>query len=433
MRLRILLPMILMVSVGRGDWPQWRGEDGQGHAPGKGLAVEWGEKDGVEWRTELPGRGWSSPVVGGGLVWMTTAMETEAGEEEKAARLKTNTGDQPLTLLSQVELRALGVEAASGKVVHNLLLMTKRSPQWVHELNSYASPSPVLAGGRMYCHFGSLGTACVDTAKGEVAWVNEDKELEVMHENGPGSTPVVEGGKVIFHLDGSDRQMVVALDAGTGKVAWKTMRSGEMHENPQLKKSYGTPLVVAVGGRRVMLSTGANWLYGYDPASGEELWKVPFGDLGFSITPRPVYADGVVYLATGYGKSRVMAVRIDGKVPEVLWKFDKGAPTMPSPVLVDGLLYFANDGGMVTCVDASSGEEVFRERLGEPFSASPLAHDGRIYFPGREGTTYVLKAGRAFEKLAANRLEGRQFASFAVDGGALLVRTDKALYRISEK
>jgi outer membrane protein assembly factor BamB len=193
------------------------------------LPVEWGEKDGVEWRTELPGRGWSSPVVAGGRVWMTTAMETEAGEEEKAERLKTNTGDQPLTLLSQVELRALCVDAASGKVLSNILLMTKRSPQWVHELNSYASPSPVLAGGRLYCHFGSLGTACVDTAKGEVAWVNEDKDLEVMHENGPGSTPVVEGGKVIFHLDGSDRQMVVALDAGSGKVAWKTMRSGEMN------------------------------------------------------------------------------------------------------------------------------------------------------------------------------------------------------------
>ena len=413
-----------------GDWPQWRGPDGQGHAPGAGLPVKWSEQEGVAWRTELPGRGWSSPAVVDGRVWMTTAVETEASADEASRRLKTNTGDQPLTLLSKVELRALCVDAATGRLVHDVLVLTKRDPQWVHQLNSYASPSPVVADGRVFCQFGSLGTACVDAKTGKLLWTNEDAALQVMHENGPGSTPVVHDGRVIFHLDGSDRQFVAALDAATGKVAWTAPRSGKMHDNPQFRKSYGTPLVVTSGGRAQLISPASDWLYSYDPATGKELWKLPYGELGFSLTPRPLFRDGVVYFATGFGKSRLVAVRIDGPAPEVLWRFDKGAPTQPSPALVDGLLYFVNDGGVLTCVDAANGEEVYRERLGQPFSASPLVHDGRLYFPGREGTTFVIKAGRKFEKLAENKLSGRQFASFAADGDALLIRTDKALYRI---
>lgn len=412
------------------DWPQWRGPDGQGHAAAR-LPVKWGESENIAWRTELPGRGWSSPVIVGGRIWMTTAIETPAGDEDKARRLKENTGDQPLTLLARLELRALCVDAASGKLLHNILLLTKRDPQWVHQLNSYASPSPVFSGGRLYCHFGTLGTACADTSSGAVVWTNEDPELQVMHENGPGSSPVVEDGMVIFHMDGSDRQFVAALDAATGRLAWKTARSGRMHDNPQYQKSYGTPLVVTANGRRQLLSTGSDWLYSYDPKTGAELWKLAYGDLGFSVTPRPVFANGVIYLATGFGKSRILAVRLEGvAAPQIEWTFDKGAPVMSSPILVDGLLYFVNDGGMMTCVDAKSGEEISRERLGEPFSASPLHAAGHLYFPGREGTTYVVKAGREPVIVAANKLDGRQFASFAAEGDALFIRTDRALYRI---
>ena len=429
---RAFLPLFLACLPLQADWPQWRGPDGQGHAPGKDLPTAWGEADGVAWRTELPGRGWSSPVISDGRVWMTTAIETPASEEETRERLRTNTGDQPLTLLSSVELRALCVEAATGKLLHNVLLFTRKDPQWVHQLNSYASPTPVLAGGHLFCHFGSLGSACLRTSDASLVWTRTDAELEVMHENGPGSTPVVHGNLMIFHLDGSDRQFIVALDTATGKTAWKTERSGSMHDNPQLRKSYGTPLVAETAGRTQLLSQGSNWLYSYDPASGRELWKYPFGELGFSITPRPVFHDGVVYFATGFGRSRLIALRISGGTPELLWTFDKGAPTQPSPVLADGLLYFANDGGMVTCVDAKDGSEVFRDRLGEPFSASPMAHGDRIYFPGREGTTYILRKGREFAKIASPKLPGRQFASFAAEGATLFVRTDSALYALRQ-
>lgn len=439
MRPTFALP-ILLSSFGllslmpcRADWPQWRGPDGQGHTASTGLPLKWSETENIAWRTELPGRGWSSPVIAGGKIWLTTALETKASAEEEAKRLKDNTGDQPLTLLARVELRALCVDAASGKLLQDVLLLDKQDPQWVHKLNSYASPSPVLHEGRLYAHFGTLGTACLDTATGKVLWKNEDKDLQVMHENGPGSSPIVADGKVIFHMDGSDRQFIAALDTATGKLVWKTDRSGKMHDNPQFKKSYSTPILLTAGGKQQIISPGSDWLYSYD-LSGAELWKLPYGELGFSITPRPVAGDGMIYMATGYGKSRILAVKADGTAPpEIAWTFDKGAPTMPSPVLAGGLLSFVNDGGMITCVDARSGEEVFRERLGEPFSASPLATADRLYFPGREGKTYVLKAGRSYELLATNTLDGQQFASFAVDGNALLIRTDKALYRVEEK
>ena len=431
--MRILIPaFVLSLSTFlHAEWPQWRGPDGQGQADEAALAVKWSEMEGIAWRTDLPGRGWSSPVVANGQVWMTAAVETPASTEETARRLKTNTSDQPLTLLAQVELRALCVDAQSGKLLHNILLLTKKDPQWVHQLNSYASPSPVLMKSRLYCQFGTLGSACLDTATQKVVWTNEDSGLQIMHENGPGSTPVVESERMIFHMDGSDRQFVAALDTATGKLAWKTARSGEMHNNPQFKKSYGTPLVVTVNGRRQLLSTGSDWLYSYDPLSGHELWKLPYGELGFSITPRPVFHEGMLYMATGFGKGRILAVKIEGvEKPEILWKFDKGAPTQASLLIDNGLLYLASEGGVLTCVDVKVGSEVYRERLGEPFSASPMVAGGALYFPGREGTTYVLKRGREFSKVSENKLAGRQMASFAAEGGVLYIRTDKALYAV---
>jgi len=430
---RLSAVLLLCQQIACAGWPQWRGPDGQGHAGGA-LPVQWSATEHVTWRTELPGRGWSSPVIGDGVVWMTTAMETPASAEESERRLKGNTNDQPLRLLARLELRALGVDAGTGRLRHNVLLLTKTDPQWVHQLNSYASPSPVLENGRLYCHFGAFGTVCLDTATQRIVWSNEDPDLQIKHENGPGSSPVIEGNRLIFHLDGSDRQMVVALDTGTGRLAWKTARSGVLHDNPQFKKSYGTPLAVTANGRRQLISPGSDWLYSYDPATGDELWKLAYGELGYSLTPRPVFAAGVLYMATGFGSSRVLAVKIEGVAqPVILWTAGKGAPTQASPLLVKDRLYLASEAGIVTCLNTADGSEIFRERLGEPFSASPTHAGGLVYFPGREGTTFVLKDGAAFERVAVNRLDERQFASFAADAGALFLRTEKALCRIEEK
>jgi outer membrane protein assembly factor BamB len=414
-------------------WPQWRGPDGQGHAAAAhDLPVTWSEAEHVAWKTPLPGRGWSSPVLGDRHVWMTTAVAREATPDE-LAKLPPQPGNQPRDLADRVSLRALCVERDSGRLVHDVELLAVDHPQAIHKLNSYASPSPVLADGRLYCHFGDFGTACLDTKTATVVWSN--RELRLEHMNGPGSTPVLCAGRLIVHCDGADVQYVAALDAATGTVAWRTPRSGTLRDNPDLKKSYGTPIVLSLGGRDVVVSPGTDWLYGYDPRSGEELWRVAYGDLGFSVVPRPVAAHGLVYLSTGFTKPRLLAVRPPaGDVPaEIVWAEAKGAPSMPSPLVVGEELYMVNDKGIATCLDARTGTVVWTQRLGGNFSSSPLHADGRIYVSNREGDTFVIAPGRTYELLATNRLDGQIFATPAAVGDAIFLRTDQALYRLAKR
>ncbi len=415
------------------EWPEWRGPGGQGHASGSGLPVRWSETQNIVWNTPIPGRGWSSPVIAGNEIWLTTAVETAASAEDAARRLKANTGDQPLTLLEKVEYRAICVNRDSGKVTRDIALFTEREPQWVHKLNSYASPTPVIEPARLYAHFGASGTVCLDTKSGKVLWRNSD--LKIQHENGPGSSPILWRNLLIVHMDGSDHQYVVALDKQTGKVAWKTDRTGKMHENPQLKKSYATPLVLDVDGQEQLISPAANWLYAYDPASGRELWKLEFGTLGFSLSSRPVVGHGMIYLSTGFMRPELLAIHYGGgKQPTIAWRYAKGVPTMSSPLLVGDELYFASDsGGMLTCLDAKSGKEHYRERLGGEHSASPLYADGRIYVPARNGVASVIEPGTSFKLIAKNELPGQHMASYAIAGRAIFLRTDTLLYRIEDK
>ncbi len=432
----ILLSGLFLVVLrlqGAGEWPEWRGPGGQGHAQGDSLPTRWGENVNVTWKAPIPGRGWSSPVIDGDQIWLTTAIETKANPDDVARRLKANTGDQPLTLLEKVEYRAICVDARSGRITHDVLLLSEREPQWAHTLNSYASPTPVIEPGRLYAHFGASGTACLDTRTGQVLWTNTS--LHILHENGPGNSPIVWRDRLIFHMDGSDLQYVAALDKGTGALAWKTDRTGTMNTNPQLKKSYATPIVVRRNGQEQLLSPGADWLYGYDPASGRELWKLKYGNLGFSLAARPVTGHGMLYLSTGFMRPEMLAIRYDsGKDPEIVWRYAKGVPTMSSPLLVGNELYFVSDsGGMFTCLDAHTGAEHYRERLGGEHSASLLYADGKIHVPSRDGVTAVVGAGKSFQLLAKNELAGRIMASEAVSNGALFIRTDTALYRLEER
>ena len=415
-------------------WPQWRGPEGQGHAAiAHNLPVMWSESEHVAWKTPLPGRGWSSPVVDATRVWMTTAIESEATEADKAERLAGAKNPQRLQVSGPVTMRALCVDRETGRLVHDIELFTARAPQPIHSLNSYASPSPVLAGGRLFCHFGDYGTACLDTATARVAWVNHD--LRLNHENGPGSTPVAWGDLLIVHCDGSDVQYIVALDQATGRIVWKTPRSGELHDNPDLKKAYGTPLIVSLDGRDALLSPAADWVYAYDPATGRELWRVNYGVLGFSIVPRPVTAHGLAFLSTCFMKPEMLAVRLaaGGSEPEIVWRQAKGAPTMSSPLVVGEELYVVSDKGIMTCLDTQSGTVHWTSRLGGNFSSSPLFADGRIYVGNRDGATFVIKPGKDYELLATNQLDGRIFATPAAVDRALYLRSDTALYKLEKR
>ena len=410
------------------DWKQWRGPSGQGHSTAN-LPTQWSETKNIAWRTSLPGKGWSSPVIEGSHIWITAAHEELASEEGRAERLKSNSGTQPVVVLSLLRLHALCIDERSGKLIYDIEILRKKDPQWAHKLNSYASPTPVISKGKLFCHFGTYGTACVDTSSATVVWRNQ--ELNVHHENGPGSTPIIWNDKLIFHMDGSDDQFIVALNTSNGKVAWKTQRSGMMHTNPQIRKSYGTPLILETDRGTTLFSPAADWLYGYNPETGEELWKLNYGFTGFSIVPRPVAGHGLLYMSTSFNKPQLLAVRYNGSQPEIAWSYKRSVPSQPSPILVESEIYIVSDsGGMVSCLDAKSGRPHWQERIGGNFSASPLHANGKIYFHSREGVTTVLKAGTTFEILSKNKLDGALMASAAVNRDALILRTDKAIYKI---
>jgi outer membrane protein assembly factor BamB len=415
-------------------WPQWRGPAGDGHAPAAhDLPVTWSETENVVWKTAIPGRGWSSPVIADGRIWMTTAIEHEATPEEKARATDGKKMAAQLAVVNALTIRAVCVDAATGKLLHDIEVLSVANPQPIHKLNSFASPSPVLGDGRLFIHCGDYGAACVDTTTGKVLWRNRD--LRLNHENGPGSTPVLWRDKLIVHLDGSDVQSIAAYDTATGQVAWQTPRSGTLRDDPDLKKAYGTPVILELDGRDVVVSPAADWLYAYDPASGQELWKMSYGFLGFSIVPRPVLSGDLLVMSTSFNQPELLAVKLAGPatVPAIAWQVKKGAPTMSSPLVVDGLVYTVSDKGVGTCLDAKTGESVWSERLGGNFSSSPMFADGRIYVGNRDGDTFVIKPGQEFELLATNHLDGGIFASPAAVGRAIFLRTEHALYRLEKR
>ncbi len=419
-------------------WNQWRGPGGQGHATAaQDLPRTWSETDNVVWKTPIEGKGWSSPVLADGRLWLTTAVESPITEGEKQERLAKVENSDGLQVSGPVSLRAVCLEAETGKVLHDVELLRQSEPDPIHSLNSYASPSPILEvtleGTRLYCHFGANGTACVDAATGNILWTHVLQKIR--HENGAGGTPVLFENRLIFDCDGSDQQYIVALDTGSGAVAWKTERSGERNPEPQLKKAYGTPLLAEIDGRTVLLSTGADWLYAYDPADGRELWKQAYGVLGFSVVPRPIVGHGMAYISTSFMQPELLAVKLPSgsALPEIVWRVKKSVPNIPSPLLVGDEILMVSDKGVATCVDAHSGDVHFSERLGGNFCSSPLFADGWIYVGNREGETFVLAPGEEFRVEATNHLDGEIMATPIAVGGAIFLRTDKALYRIEQR
>jgi len=406
------------------DWPEFRGPTGDGHvsAPGDnqplGLPLHWSETNNVKWRTEIPYKGWSTPVVMGGQVWMTSA--TEDGHD----------------------FFAIAVDAETGKLLFNVKVFHSDNPEPLGNgasMNSYATPSSVLDPGRVYVHFGSLGTACLDTKTGAVLWKRED--LRCRHYRGASSSAVEFENLLVLTFDGADLQYHAALDKQTGKTVWKTDRSvawhdddipGQMAKDGDMRKAHSTPLIVTVAGKPQMLSAGAKAAYGYDPRTGRELWRVQYPD--FSTAPRPLFDGHLAFFVTGLTKTELWAVKTDGhgEVTEtnVVWKLKTHIGKYASPLLVDGLLYTAADESFGTCIDSATGQVVWTERIGGQYAASPMYADGRLYFFSQDGTTTVLKPGRTFEVLARNTLPEGFMASPAAAGKAFFLRTRTHLYRV---
>lgn len=439
MRCFVLLFVVLScATLSANEWRQFRGPDGQGRASGaKNLPEKWSETENILWKCEVPGRGWSSPVFAGPIIWLTTAIEhplkPDELEKARAKKLAQNPLAKEMDVLGSVELCAIGIDAESGRVVRTIELFTLKDLEPIHQLNSFASPTPVLDGSRLYCHFGELGTACVDTETNEIVW---KKQLPSKHSVGPGSSPVIYKDLFIVPCDGTEQQYVIALNKATGEQIWKTKRPTMSGDLGDLHKAFSTPLVAKVKGRDQIISPGAQWVVAYDPRDGYEIWKVRYGD-GFSNVPRPIVGHGMAYVCTGFMSPQLWAIQLDGNGDvsgtHVKFKIPKQVPAMASPVLVDDQLYFVSDQGVATSIDAKTGESIWTKRIAGNYSASPLFADGKIYFASHEGNTTVIRPGRTYDEIAVNELQGKLMASPAVLDESLLLRSQSHLYRVGSR
>jgi outer membrane protein assembly factor BamB len=418
------------------DWPQFRGPTGDGIALNQSLPTKWAEDVNVSWKVPVIGQGHSSPVIAGEQIWLTTAIATPLEKAELEKRLAVIKDPAGLELVGNLSLRALCFDKASGKKLFDLEVFQPENPEPIHYTNTYASPTPVIHGDRVYVHFGTYGSAAITMATGEVVW--RTAELHVDHQNGPGSSPVVANGLLIAHYDGIDQQFIGALNIDNGKLAWRTDRSGEMDPKPELQKSYSTPILTESDHGPELISAAANWVYGYSPSNGSELWKAHYGALGFSTVPRPIVGNGMAYICTSYGTSQLVAVRYGGKgdvtKSHIAWKFDSQVPKKPSLALAGELLFVINDTGILTCLNALTGQERWRSRLGGNYEASPIVSGNLIYFFDQEGKSTIVQAtGESFQAVAVNQLDSGCHASPAIDDNALFLRTASDLYRIEEK
>jgi outer membrane protein assembly factor BamB len=411
-----LLLLVVCVPVCAEDsWTQFRGPNGSGLSKSTGLPTTWDEKTNIAWKMAIPGKGWSSPVVLGKQVWLTTAPP------EGTTR------------------HALCIDRDSGKILRDIKVFDTPKPLYTMgaaaTFNSHASPSPVIEEGRVYVHFGSAGTACIDTRTFDVLWTRTD--LKCDHWRGPGSSPVLFDDLLFLTFDGFDRQYVVALHKGTGRTAWEKDRAIDYRtDNGDLRKAYSTPAIVMVAGKPQLISPSAGGTESYDPKTGKLLWTVHHRGSMNAAAP-PLVGQGRVYVDIAYG-SKLLAIRPTGAgdvtSSHIDWTVKRNVPTRPAPVLVGDLIYMVSDLGIVTCLEAKSGKEVWTKRLGDKFSSSPVYADGHLYFCGQDtGNCYVLATGRETKVVATNLLDDGCMASPAIAGKALFIRTKQSLYRIEKK
>jgi len=419
-----LIPTLLLVfhsliAATSDHWPQFRGPEGNGHSDARDLPLHWSETQNVVWKTAIHDRGWSSPVIYGNQIWLTTASPDGR------------------------KLYALCLDQATGRIIRDLKLFDVAQPQYVHPFNSYASPTSVIEPGYVYVTFGSAGTACIDTKTFQVVW--ERRDIECNHFRGAGSSPVLFQNLLLMNFDGSDQQFVIALDKLTGKTVWRTKRSidfqdldakGKPAADGDFRKAFATPQIIMINGRWEMISLGSKAAYSYDPLTGKELWRVE-ERAQHSASTRPVIGHGMIFYPTGFSAGQLLAVRTGGQGlitdTHVAWRVKRGVPNKPSILLVDDLIYLVGDAGIASCIAAKTGELIWQQRIGGEYSASPVYADGRIWFFSEDGKTTVIRHGKTFEVLAENQLEDGFLASPAIAGKAFYLRTRTHLYRIEKK
>lgn len=413
---RTTISLVLLISGLAGtvraadNWPQFRGPTGQGISDATDVPVRWNATTNIAWSANVPGHGWSSPVLAGGRVYLTTAI----GEAGKSA-----------------SLHALCIDAENGKTIWDVEVFQGERGQtrMMHGKNSLASATPIVSGDRVYVHFGHMGTAALDLA-GNVLW--RQSEIKYMAVHGNGGSPILVNGNLIFSCDGAASPFIIALDANSGQIKWKTPRNATV----QKYFSFSTPLAIEVDGTTQVISPASGFVGAYNPEDGHEIWRVRYGE-GYSVVPRPIFAHGLLFLSSGFDSPVSYAVRPAGAKGDatdtnVAWTSRKAAPCTPSMLVAGDEVYAVSDGGIATCADARTGKLHWTHRLDGGFSASPFLAEGRIYYQSEAGVGYVVKAGKTFELLAENDLGERSLASVAVTDRALFIRTDSHLWKIKK-
>lgn len=418
--LALLLVALTTAAVRAENWPRFRGPTGQGLSSEQDLPLEWSPERGIRWKTPIPGEGWSSPIVWGDRVFVTTV--TEAGTQGRVLALDRNTG-----------------RVVWDKQVFDLVPMRKEAK------NSYATPTPVTDGRQVFAVFGDGSMAALDFSGG-VLWTN--REIQFYSRHGLGASPILHDGLLIMPFDGSnripqagawpqvsdeerlgwqlpwDRGFVAAVDAATGRRAW-TGRRGKS------RIAHVTPNVLVEDGRALVISPAGDAIQAFDARTGELVWNVY--SQGEGVTPSFAMADGLIFTASGFEKTTIRTVRTGGRgdVTEthIAWEQRRGAPNQPSLLYVKPHLYSVTDGGIVHCYDAATGEVIYAERIGGNHSASPVYADGRIYFLSENGESAVIAAGPEFKLLARNSIgDERCQASIAISQGHLFIRSDRHLF-----
>lgn len=388
------------------DWPEFRGPGAQGVVD-QSLPTKWSTDEHIAWRTELPGNGWSSPVVVGNSIFLTAAIESDRGFRLCLLRIDAQTGRLDAT----VELFQEAKDAAK-----------------IHQKNSHASPTPIFDGQHLYLHFGHQGTACC-SLDGKVIWRNDKLTYPPVHGNG--GSALVTDQLMIFTRDGANIAKVTALDKRTGNIKWETDRNTKADKT----FSFCTPLLIQAAGRQQIIAPGSNVVQSLDPQTGKEIWRVNYS--GFSVVPRPVFESGILFVATGFMQASLLAIDASGfgdvTESKVLWQVKNGVPKTASFVAKGNQVMMVSDNGVLACLNARDGGELWKVRLGGDFSASLLLAANHLYAFDERGVCTVLDVSQTEAVVVSkNDLKERTLASPSVVESDLLVRTDKALYRISK-
>ena len=395
------------------QWSQFRGHYGNGIIKSTSAPINWSENTNIDWKTPIHDRGWSSPVIWNDQIWMTTA---------------TKDGNK---------MYAICVNKLSGKIEHDIHVFDVKSPQAITNENTYASPTPVVEEGRVYVHFGTYGTACISTKDGQILWKRRDLNCDHEIGAGPASSPFIYNNFLIFNVDGRDVQYVIALNKETGETAWKTNRSVDFSDvQVNQRKAYGTPFIIPRGNTNQMVSIGAKGVYSYDPENGKELWKAEHR--GWSIAPRPVYGEGLVFTMIDRDRPEMWAINPNGSgditETHIQWKETKRMPPRASPIIIKGLLFVVDRNGYISCIEAKSGKSIWQKRMKGRFSASPILANNLIYFFNEDTVCTIIKPTRELEIVAENKLsDSKLMATPAFDENSIYIRTEKKLTRIVKK